>query len=128
MRSFEVDVFHAALNAAYTMLGYANGYSAKLGTLEIPKQGFMVALRTLGIYEHLQDVNIGQMRQKEYLIDELNIEDLYIGSFRDPDDGKYFFELSVNLLDFDTAIKWGKKNNQRYIYDVTNNCNIAINN
>jgi hypothetical protein len=126
--SFDINPYLAALNAAYTMLGYSDGYSGKIGTLETPTKGFMVAIKEIASYSYLSDVNVGEMWPKlEKICADTEIQDLYIGSFKDPDTKIIYFEVSVNLFDFDTAISWAKKNNQKYIYDVVNNCNILVN-
>lgn len=124
----DTDKYLALVNKAYSMLGVANGYSGNIETGKEPTIGFMVAIRTLAEYDHLQDVMVGSISEKlKEVVEELAVKDLFIGSFRDVDNGKIYFEIAVNILDFDTAIEWGKKNGQKYIYDVTNDCNIPVN-
>jgi hypothetical protein len=124
----DTDKYLAVINRAYSMLGTKTGYSGKIDGGEEPTMGFMVAIRELKSYDKLQDVMVGELTGLlEEAIKELAIQDLYIGSFIDPDDGKVSFEVSINVMDFDTAISWGKKGNQKYIYDVVNEANISVN-
>ena len=128
MITIEIDKCLAVINRAYSMLGFKNGYSGKIDGGEEPTMGFMVAIRELATFDNLMSVSTGSLwRLLEKALNEIIIEDLYIGSFVSPDTGKVSFEVSVNLMDFDTAIKWGKECNQKYIYDVVNEALIPVN-
>ena len=121
MRYNNPGLYLAALNAAYTMLGYADGYSAKLETLESPSNGYMIAIDTIGKFPNLSSVCVHSMttvlREKASKLDESL---LYIGSFRDPNTKELMFELSINIDNLDKAKEIGGIHDQEYIYDVIN--------
>lgn len=128
MIAIDVNKCLAVINRAYSMLGVKKGYSGKIDGGEEPTMGFMVAIRPLAIFDNLMSVSTGELwGLLEKALNELEIQDLYIGSFINPDTGKVYFEVSINVLDFETAINWGKKCNQNYIYDVVNETNIPVN-
>ena len=128
MRAQSVNKYLSALNCAYTILGYSDGYSGKIDTLDKPVEGYMVSIYSLGIFPNLSEVRIFDMVPilRNYC-DSYSIPDeLYIGSWRNPDNKEVHFEVSVNLLTLDEAILLGKEYNQKYIYDVVNKCNIKL--
>jgi hypothetical protein len=120
MRSIDPGKYLMALNAAYSMLA-KGGYSAKLDTLEEPTEGYMVAIKTLGIYPNISSVNVHTMtwilREEA---EKLDSSLLYIGSWLNPETGQSFFEISLNIDNLDKALNIGKIHDQKYIWDVVN--------
>ena len=126
MRSLNPGMYLAVVNAAYSMVRYG-GYSAKIETLEEPVKGYMVAVETLKIYPNISSVNAhevsGILREETK---NLDLDNIYIGSFQDPDTKEVMFEISVNIEDYEDALILGEANKQTYIWDVENEKNIKL--
>ena len=126
MRSLNPGMYLAAVNAAYSMVKYG-GYSAKIETLEEPVKGYMVTVKTLKIYPNISSVNAHEV--SSILREEtknLDLDNIYIGSFQDPDTKEVMFEISVNIEDYEEALIAGDTNKQKYIWDVENKENIKL--
>ena len=126
MRSLNSGMYLAAANAAYSMIRYG-GYSAKIETLEEPVKGYMVAVKTLKSYPNISSVNTHEV--SSILREEtknLDLSNIYIGSFQDPDTKEVMFEISVNIEGYEDALILGDTNKQNYIWDVENKQNIKL--
>lgn len=91
--------------------------------LNTPKSGYMVSLRGCEeIYKRPSDIS---QLFVNLLIDKithlLNVNDYYIGVWRDEETGLIYVDLSVNIAELSTALKVAEYNNQLAIYDVENN-------
>ena len=126
MRSFNTGKYLMALNAAYSMLPIG-GYSAKLDTLEEPKSGYMVAIKTLAIYPNISSVNVHEMTSiLREEAEKLDSSLLYIGSWKNPESGQCYFEISVNIDDLNKALNIANIHNQKYIWDINEKTLIKV--
>ena len=90
-------------------------------------KGYMVTVKTLKIYPNISSVNAhevsGILREETK---NLDLDNIYIGSFQDPDTKEVMFEISVNIEDYEEALIAGDTNKQKYIWDVENKENIKL--
>lgn len=89
----------------------------KQGEKAILKNGFMVSLygteyKTNNKKEVLKKVS-------EYIEKIKDNNNLFVGVWLD--NGFYYVDFSINILHFNDAMEFGKKNKQLTIYDITNN-------
>lgn len=126
MRDYHTGKYLAACNAAYSMIRNRSGYSANIDTLEEPKDGYMVAIKTLKIYPNISSVNVHEV--SGLLRQECNklYEDIFIGVWKNPESGEIYFEISVNKSKIEDAIKVGNLTDQKYIFDVKSNQDIKL--
>lgn len=128
MRGRSRDKYREALNAAYSMLGYSNGATIDVDTLDTPKEGYVVALETIGEFSKLQDVVVPTMVEKLREVSNKKVSRVYAGSFKDPETGNYLFEASTVLGNIDAAMILAKQLNQKYIFDLKSKLLIEVTN
>jgi len=102
------------------------GLSVRLTNGSEPIKGFMVARGGMGAVESAKDF-YDPIKGKKMLSDymkkhknELSTGKDYLGIWHNKEDGKVYFDVSANIMDRETAVVMGQKNDQISIWDVVN--------
>jgi hypothetical protein len=107
-------------------LGLTGGFSYNITTGEsTPSNGYMVSLHG---YEMVIPSDIFHAKDiRDYVSNnaaQLYREDLFMGGWIKDD--KVYLDVSVNILDLETAVYTGMVNNQQSIYDVVNKISLML--
>jgi hypothetical protein len=100
-----------------------NGASVKPQTGTVPTGGYMVSLPGRTSFQNASDLSgpKGGKIVSDYAranADKLAATDMHIGSWHDQDTGKVHLDVSQNIGDRATAMRMGRQQNQKMIYDV----------
>lgn len=98
------------------------GSSIKIADLSSPTDGYMVSFKnpTLIMESPTRESLIGNTAA--FLMSNSafaeSLDDLYLGGWRDNEDGKVYIDFSVNIAELASALEFARDNDQLAIFDV----------
>ena len=118
MRTFKQDHFTRLFNNLYSLAHV--GTSININSLRYaPKVGYMVSIKGVKVYEHIQDVITGEVIS---LVKELHdgSNKNYLGIWTDSVTGKCYIDISQWFDNKDKAIAKGIELHEIAIFDLSN--------
>lgn len=124
MRTIEQDHYTMLVNAAYSQA--KEGCSININTLgNAPKVGYMVGLKSLGVYPNLSAVNPYEIKAKVRELHNGSNKN-YLGVWKDQETGLVYFDLSEWIETIESAIQIGQSRGEIAIWDLKNECEIRL--
>jgi hypothetical protein len=79
-------------------------------------KGYFVALTDNAVKE----ITFEEIENLKALANKLNLNEAFIGYWRDSNTGIHYLDLSVHIEDNTTAVKMAREYNQKAIWDIAN--------
>lgn len=122
MRDYPISRQKALSNAVYSLCNEGASFN---WDFETAKSGYMVSKCDVGlVYDTAVDVNPHEV--ESMIKKHLGQKEIFVGVWRDTETGKYYFDISVNVQDENTALEMAKIGEQLAIWDVKNSKEIRL--
>lgn len=119
-KTVRVEGKKTSINSILSLIGYNvdyNGGSSLNNKMKPPTSGYMVSIKA---FEIVKDGD-KQLTNNEFyhLWRQIDlIDNRYIGAWHNEKNGKTYYDVSVNIEDFGTAMLFADNQEQLAIYDV----------